>query len=669
MPCKGKAPVITGWQQFGQRMPTSEEQADWMARYPDANIGLPLGSQSGLSAIDIDTTDAKLDAAIRAQLPVAPYERIGRKGAGLLYKWKGQKNFKIKGLEGMIVEMLGQGNQIILPPSVHPETGQPYYANVHLSDVLADIPELPLGIEDRLRSAVPGTKNVLDQLVAKMARAPEGCRNDTLNKVAFEAGQLAMAVGLDVDEARRRLHAAAIAVGMDAGEIVATFESGWASGLLTPKGNKSVSQNDVAQEFAASSLGNWIFNHTVGKWLCWDGQRYAQDETGIARNAVRELAVQLGGGRPQSSSRGFVQGAEGFARDLPEIAVTAAALDAWPFLLATPAGTVDLKSGKLREAAREDRLTLMAGFAPEEGTPTLWLHFLDEALSGDRETIRFLQKWCGYCLTGDTTEQAMVFLYGAGGNGKSVFINVLASILGDFARTASMDTFTAAKGERHSTSLAMLHGARLVSASETGQGQQWDEVRVKAVTGGEPITARFMRQDDFTYRPTFKLLVASNHLPRLSDCGEAMRRRLNIVPFTVKPAQPDFRLEEKLRAESGKIFQWMIEGCMVWQREGLGKPASVRTATSDYFAEQDSFGTWLLEDCRIAAGLSEASSSLFACWSEFARGRGEDPGSAVAFASRMSAAGFSKARRSGGVFWVGVCREGIAANGPVLRVV
>ena len=132
IPCKGKAPQIVGWQHFGKRMPTAVEQADWFNRYPDANIGLPLGQCSGLSAIDIDTTDPELDAAIRAILPSTPYERIGRKGAGLIFKWKGQKNFKIKGSDGMIVEMLGQGNQIILPPSVHPETGLPYIASVNL---------------------------------------------------------------------------------------------------------------------------------------------------------------------------------------------------------------------------------------------------------------------------------------------------------------------------------------------------------------------------------------------------------------------------------------------------------------------------------------------------------------------------------------------------------
>ena len=149
-----------------------------------------------------------------------------------------------------------------------------------------------------------------------------------------------------------------------------------------------------------------------------------------------------------------------------------------------------------------------------------------------------------------------------------------------------------------------------------------------------------------------------------------MRRRLNIVPFTMKPAVPDMHLEEKLKAEAGQIFQWMIEGCLLWQRNGLGRPASVVNATSNYFAEQDTFGMWLSEDCQTGAAFSDASASLFASWSEFARDHGEDPGSMVVFASRMAAAGFTKTRRSGGQFWLGLQRgnEG-AARGAILKLV
>ena len=216
-----------------------------------------------------------------------------------------------------------------------------------------------------------------------------------------------------------------------------------------------------------------------------------------------------------------------------------------------------------------------------------------------------------------------------------------------------MDTFTATRMDRHSTELAMLSGARLVAASETEAGRAWDEVRVKAMTGGEPVTARFMRQDNFTFRPNFKLLVASNHHPRLQDCGEAMKRRLRIVPFTVRPQLEDLRLEEKLKAEAGCIFQWMIEGCLKWQAIGLGVSARVAATTAEYFDEQDTFAQWLLEECQIGSGQKCRSKALFESWADFAIARGEQAGSRPDFSDRMKAKGFVS-QHSNGMQWLGV---------------
>ena len=155
------------------------------------------------------------------------------------------------------------------------------------------------------------------------------------------------------------------------------------------------------------------------------------------------------------------------------------------------------------------------------------------------ELQRFLQQMAGYCLTGDISEHALFFVYGTGGNGKGVFLNTVAGILGDYAATAAMDTFTASQGDRHPTDLAMLRGARLVTAAETEEGRAWAESRIKQLTGGDPITARFMRQDFFTFQPAFKLVIVGNHKPVLRNVDEAARRRFNIIPFTRKPPKPD----------------------------------------------------------------------------------------------------------------------------------
>jgi putative DNA primase/helicase len=316
-------------------------------------------------------------------------------------------------------------------------------------------------------------------------------------------------------------------------------------------------------------------------------------------------------------------------------------------LLGTPTGTVDLRSGTLRNARATDFITKSTSVAPEPGEPNLWLAFLNEALRGDQETIRYLQQWAGYCLTGLTSEHAMAFLYGGGGNGKSVTIDRFVSIMGDYAVTAAMETFAASKGERHPTELAMLQGARLVTASETEEGRSWNEARVKQMTGGDRITARFMRQDNFTFRPQFKLLIAGNHPPVLSNVDDAMRRRFNIVPFIAKPREPDPLLSEKLAAHDGRILQWMIEGCLDWQRNGLLRPTSVLEATADYFEEQDVFGQWLTDRCDVDPGsnLCEVSGKLFADWQQYAIDRGEPTGTQRSFAGALARRGIRRERK------------------------
>jgi putative DNA primase/helicase len=228
---------------------------------------------------------------------------------------------------------------------------------------------------------------------------------------------------------------------------------------------------------------------------------------------------------------------------------------------------------------------------------------LEEATGRNDALIRFLGQWAGYCLTGSTREHALLFLHGGGGNGKSVFLNTIAAIMGDYAAQAPLDAFHAAQGDKHPADIAMMRGARMVVASETEEGRQWAEAKIKALTGGDKITARFMRQDFFTFTPAFKLTVAGNHKPGLRNVDEAMRRRFLMVPFNHRPAHPDPDLARKLRAEWPGILAWMIEGCRDWQRHGLVRPDAVTEATRDYFEAQDVMGRWLKERCIIAPHL------------------------------------------------------------------
>lgn len=417
------------------------------------------------------------------------------------------------------------------------------------------------------------------------------------------------------------------------------------------------SEDKIALAFTASHKNDMRFDWDAGCWYQWDGARWAEDGTGSAFHFAREIGRLLGDGKRNMCKASVAAGAERFARADPAHRVRADVWDADPMLLGTPGGTVELRTGKLRPGRQSELITKTTLCSPEVGAPELWLQFLIETTAGDFELINFLRQWCGYALTGDTREHALLFGYGPGGNGKSVFLNTVSRILGSYAATASMDTFTASKNDRHPADLAMLKGARLVTASETEQGGAWAESRIKQMTGGDAVSARFMRQNFFTYTPQFKLTIVGNHAPVLHNVDEAMRRRFNIVPFTNKPAAPDRQLEEKLVAEHGRILQWMIDGCLDWQANGLQRPGVVSAATAEYFDEQDVFGQWLIERCDTSnqrnwnRKSSEGSSVLFADWCNFARTVGAEPGTQTAFSKKLQNRGFRKEKtRTGAVF-------------------
>ncbi len=348
----------------------------------------------------------------------------------------------------------------------------------------------------------------------------------------------------------------------------------------------------------------------------------------------------------------FARAVEAFCQADTVFAVTIENWDRDPFKLGTPGGTVDLRTGLLSPAERSDGITKLTAVAPSDSADCpLWQKFLAEATGNDVELIRYLKLWCGYCLTGDIREHALVFVYGGGGNGKSVFLNVISSILSDYAVTAAMDTFTASRDSKHPTDLAMLRGARLVTASETEEGKPFAEARIKQMTGGDKISARFMRQDFFTFPPQFKLTIVGNYKPALQNVDEALRRRFNIIPFTRKPEKPDKELESKLRVERPGILRWMIEGCLDWLANGLVRPQSIITATNEYFEEQDLFGHWLEECCDVERSNPhkwENATVLLESWRNYAEAAGEKPATTRSMSSALVSRGFTRKRVTGG---------------------
>jgi P4 family phage/plasmid primase-like protien len=323
---------------------------------------------------------------------------------------------------------------------------------------------------------------------------------------------------------------------------------------------------------------------------------------------------------------------------------TAATTDQWDssiWLLNTPGGVVDLCTGEMRPCVREDFCTKITAVAPGEPCP-LWRRFLGQVTNWNAELENFLQRMVGYSLTGCTCEECLFFLYGLGANGKSKFIGAISGMIGSYAKTAPVETFIATSGERHPTDLAGLQGARLVTAVETEQGRHWAESKVKTLTGGDEISARFMRQDFFTFTPQFKLIIVGNHKPSLRSVNEAMRRRFHLVPFnvTIPEAERDLDLAEKLRAEWPGILQWAIEGCIAWHRDGLNPPAAVKDATEAYLANEDAVARWIDDCCRLGSREAAKTQALYKSYCGWCEANNEKPLSSKDFAPELDRKGY-----------------------------
>jgi putative DNA primase/helicase len=321
--------------------------------------------------------------------------------------------------------------------------------------------------------------------------------------------------------------------------------------------------------------------------------------------------------------------------------------------------TIDLKTGEVRSPRPEDYCTKRTAIAPAtDATCSRWMGFLSRVTAGDKEFIAYLQRLVGYCLTGHTTEHAIFFLYGTGANGKSVFVNTVSGIMGDYAVTAPIETFTETRNERHETELARLQGARLVTSTETIAGKYWNEARIKMLTGGDKVSARYMRQDYFEYMPHFKLMISGNHKPAMRSVGEAMRRRLHLIPFTVTipPNERDPELLEKLKEEWPGILRWATEGTALWRKDGLKPPQVVVNATAEYFDAEDDIENWIRDRCVRDSNGKQSSTELYHSWRDWAEqtGRAGGAGSQKVFSDTLRDKGFILKRVTKGSVFLGL---------------
>jgi P4 family phage/plasmid primase-like protien len=286
----------------------------------------------------------------------------------------------------------------------------------------------------------------------------------------------------------------------------------------------------------------------------------------------------------------------------------------------------------------------------------LWAMFVRDITQGDSEMASYLQRLAGYCLTADTREDVLAYIFGVGSNGKSSFAETLVAAFGDYAMVFSPEVLMEAKGDRHPTELAQFMGIRLAVCSEPSATATWNDGRVKSLTGDSTISARFMRCDNFTFHRTHKTIVVGNHMPRLNQVTTAIRRRIQMVPFhAVFDATPGQSVREQLKRESlGAVLAWAIQGAAHWSELGTAPPPAVRELTDDYLADEDGFGQWLAECCiRTPFGL-ERSSDLHQCYLAWCEKTGNRPESNALLSRYLVASGFSKKKTSTGRCFVGI---------------
>jgi putative DNA primase/helicase len=407
--------------------------------------------------------------------------------------------------------------------------------------------------------------------------------------------------------------------------------------------------------------------HPWSKWLVWDEKRWVVDNTAAvvqrAKQAVRDIyreaaeatddeaREKLAKHALSSENRHRVESMIWSAAREPSKPVLPAALDVNPWLLNCPNGTIDLTTGELREHRRADLITRLcpAVYDPSARAP-LWESTLNRIFAGDSGLIGFWRRLCGLILTGCVDEQILPIPYGSGANGKSTVLNGLLEVLGsDYAMKAPPALLMVKRSDAHPTEQAALFGKRLVVAIETGEGARINEVLVKELTGGDPITARRMREDFWTFKPTHKVLLCTNHKPAVRGTDHAIWRRLRIVPFTVTipEAEQDKALPRKLLEQLPGILAWCVRGCLEWQQDGLNPPPCVIDATEQYRQDEDVLGAFLAEHCLENPELRVKGSTLFARFKVWAEGSAEPCMTQRKFGMAMTERGFERYTNDG----------------------
>ncbi|MFZ4856320.1 MAG: DNA primase family protein [Desulfuromonadaceae bacterium] len=407
-----------------------------------------------------------------------------------------------------------------------------------------------------------------------------------------------------------------------------------------------------------------------GKWLVFDGRRWTTDAPGGAFPFIRRMieslhqkATDCSDYQQRADMRKAIMKLEDHRRQVtvlsaaqvrPELIISAAKLDHNPMLLTCTNGSIDLQSGVLRSHRADDYMTRMVSVEYNEGKKCpKFMQFLNRIFDEDRTVVEYLQRFAGYCLTGRTDAQVLLFFYGLGCNGKSVLANVLGALLGDYSSTAGSDLLMSRDNRSSTNDIAALRGSRLVKVSEFDDSERLAEAQIKTLTGGDPVTCRFLYCENFTYVPTYKILLIGNHKPKIYGTDHGIWRRLHLLNFgvTIPEAERNPNLQDELLQELPGILAWAVQGCLQWQKQGLAAPDAIKAATEEYRKSEDLFQLWIDECCTTGSQCVAAAAELLTSFIEYSKLRAT---SSTKFGRMLADAGYLKEKTGGVIWWRGL---------------
>jgi putative DNA primase/helicase len=687
-------PLQEGWQDL--RLIETELPEYFAAA---GNIGLLL-SPSGLVDIDCDCHEAA--AAARILLPGTGmvHGHASNLRSHLYYKssstgsntpFRDPRHFGTTSDRSTLVEFRVHG-QTVVPPSTNLRSGEPVRWDSDGEPADADGDALLCNVAKVASAALiarywpRGSRHHATMALSGMLLR-SGWGNvavETFITAVVDAAQDEENAGRlrDIVSTSRRLEQRLPATGTPTlvqiiGADIVEKVNGWLKLSVPNESTETVAFHHTdlgnAQRLVAAHGEDLRFDCHSGRWLFWDGCRWAYDGSGhverLAKDAVKQIYSEANNSPRhddrtmlikhalKSEAEGRIRAMVNLAKSESDIVIGADKLDAGEMLLNCTNGVLDLETGNLLAHAREFLCTknLNIPFDKDASCPR-WFEFLDQIFERNQSLINFLQRAVGYSLTGKTIEQVLFLLYGTGANGKTTFIEIMKALLGPYAKQANFETFLAAKMPSNHNDLARFQGARFVAAVEAGEGRTLDETIVKQVTGGDSITTRFLYKEYFEFRPQLKLWLVANDKPRVVGTDEAIWRRIRLVPFnvTIPPSKRDKQLLEKLMAELTGILAWAVEGCLDWQKHGLGEPVEVQEATSQYRTEMDTLESFMNERCERGAQYSVLAANIYDGYKKWCEFTLEHPMTQQKFGLRLRKMEFTSTRLRGQRYWQGI---------------